>query len=105
MDVRAGSDPFADGLGRVGVPGPGVERGQEVAPDAGPRTVIRFAVSVPVLSEQIVVAEPMVSQALRALTRLLSAIIFDEEKARDRVTASGRPSGTATARIVIDWTA
>ena len=39
-------------------------------------TVIRFVVSVPVLSEQIVVAFPIVSQASRCRTKLLSAIIF-----------------------------
>ena len=39
-------------------------------------TVIRFVVNVPVLSEHIVVAFPIVSQASRCLTRLLSLIIF-----------------------------
>ena len=62
---------------------------------------MRLAVSVPVLSVQMVVAEPIVSHDLRILTRLFSFIIFDEEIERARVTASGRPSGTATARTVI----
>lgn len=37
---------------------------------------MRFMVSVPVLSEQMAVAFPMVSHASRCLTRLLSFIIF-----------------------------
>ena len=41
---------------------------------------------------------------LSCLTRLLSFIIWLEENASESVTASGRPSGTATARIVIAWT-
>lgn len=39
-------------------------------------TVIRFVVSVPVLSEQMAVAFPIVSQASKCRTRLLSFIIF-----------------------------
>ena len=39
-------------------------------------TVIRFVVSVPVLSEQIAVALPIVSHASKCRTRLLSCIIF-----------------------------
>ena len=39
-------------------------------------TVIRLVVSVPVLSEQMVVALPIVSQAYKCLTRLLSFIIL-----------------------------
>jgi len=39
-------------------------------------TVILLVVSVPVLSEQIAVALPIVSQASRCRTRLLSCIIF-----------------------------
>ena len=57
---------------------------------------------LPVLSVQIVVAQPIVSQALNVLTILLSFIIFLLENASDNVTANGRPSGTATARTVID---
>ena len=42
-------------------------------------TVMRLVVSVPVLSEQMAVALPMVSQASRCRTRLLSFIIFLSE--------------------------
>ena len=45
-------------------------------------------VKVPVLSEQIVVALPIVSQALRWRTRLLSVIILFTENANAMVTAS-----------------
>mmetsp|Transcript_8895 Transcript_8895/g.23261 ORF Transcript_8895/g.23261 Transcript_8895/m.23261 type:complete len:434 (+) Transcript_8895:509-1810(+) len=64
-------------------------------------TVIRPVVRVPVLSLQMVVADPMVSQALRCRTRFWSAIIFLTEKARAMVTARGRPSGTATTKMVM----
>mmetsp|Transcript_11064 Transcript_11064/g.26865 ORF Transcript_11064/g.26865 Transcript_11064/m.26865 type:complete len:259 (-) Transcript_11064:825-1601(-) len=64
-------------------------------------TVIIEVVRVPVLSEQIVVADPMVSQAEEVLTMFMSDIIFVTEKARAMVTASGRPSGTATTKIVM----
>ena len=40
------------------------------------RTVILFAVSVPVLSVQIVVTEPIVSHPSRCFTRLCSLVIF-----------------------------
>ena len=62
---------------------------------------MEFAVSVPVLSVHMVVAQPMVSQESSVLTRLLSFCILEPEKASDSVTARGRPSGTATARTVI----
>ena len=64
-------------------------------------TVILFSVKVPVLSLQILSAPPIVSQASRCLTRLFSFLIFPTEKARHRVTARGRPSGTATTITVI----
>ena len=44
---------------------------------------MRLAVSVPVLSEQIVVAEPIVSHASRCLTRFMSFIIWLDEIRRD----------------------
>eukprot|EP00965_Chrysotila_dentata_P147300 4862875-Pleurochrysis_carterae.AAC.2 len=66
-----------------------------------PRTLIRLAVSVPVLSEQMVVADPIVSHASRCLTKLFSLIILRDEKASARLTARGSPSGTATASTVI----
>mmetsp|Transcript_7016 Transcript_7016/g.11137 ORF Transcript_7016/g.11137 Transcript_7016/m.11137 type:complete len:276 (-) Transcript_7016:806-1633(-) len=64
-------------------------------------TVILFSVSVPVLSEQIVVALPIVSQLSICLTWLLSLVILRIEMAKDSVTASGSPSGTATTSMVI----
>mmetsp|Transcript_21595 Transcript_21595/g.43788 ORF Transcript_21595/g.43788 Transcript_21595/m.43788 type:complete len:232 (+) Transcript_21595:1836-2531(+) len=63
-------------------------------------TVIFEVVRVPVLSEQMVVAPPMVSHALRWRTRFWSLSIFFTEKARAMVTARGRPSGTATTKMV-----
>ena len=68
------------------------------------RAVILFAVSVPVLSVHMVVAQPIVSHASRVLTKFWSFIILFEEKARASVTARGRPSGTATAKTVIATT-
>ena len=62
-------------------------------------TVILFCVSVPVLSEQIVFAPPIVSHAERWRTRLLSFIIFFTEYASAIVTESGRPSGMASTRM------
>jgi hypothetical protein len=56
---------------------------------------------VPVLSEQIMSAPPIVSQACIFLTRLLSSSIFFTEYARERVTANGKPSGMATTITVI----
>mmetsp|Transcript_6481 Transcript_6481/g.13006 ORF Transcript_6481/g.13006 Transcript_6481/m.13006 type:complete len:353 (-) Transcript_6481:418-1476(-) len=63
-------------------------------------TFILFSVSVPVLSEQILVAFPIVSHAARCLIKLLSLSIFLVLKARLMVTARGRPSGTATTTMV-----
>lgn len=54
-------------------------------------SVILFSVNVPVLSEQIMFAPPIVSQAYIFLTRFLSNSIFFTEKASDNVTASGSP--------------
>lgn len=58
-------------------------------------TVILFWVSVPVLSEQMCVAEPIVSEEFRFRTKLLSSFILELEKLSEMVTASGRPSGIA----------
>ena len=58
-------------------------------------------VSVPVLSVQISLAPPMVSEASSFLTRLFSSFIFMTEKAKEIVTSKGRPSGTATTIIVM----
>lgn len=57
-------------------------------------------VNVPVLSEHIIEAPPMVSQAYNFLTKFWSASIFLTEKASDIVTASGKPSGIATTTTV-----
>ena len=58
-------------------------------------TVILFWVSVPVLSEQMCVAEPIVSDEFKFRTKLLSFLICLLEKLSEIVTASGRPSGIA----------
>ena len=63
-------------------------------------TVIRFFVNVPVLSEQMVVALPIVSQAAKYFTMLFNLDIFCWATANARVTARGKPSGIATTRIV-----
>lgn len=55
-----------------------------------------FCVSVPVLSVQTTVALAMVSHAPRTRTRRFIFVIRLVANARARVTASGRPSGTAT---------
>ena len=44
----------------------------------------------------------MVSDEAIFLTKLFSACIFLLEKLRERVTASGRPSGIAATTIVIE---
>ncbi len=53
-------------------------------------------VNVPVLSEHIIDAPPIVSQAYNFLTKFWSFNIFLTEKASEIVTASGNPSGIAT---------
>ena len=50
-----------------------------------------FSVRVPVLSEQMAVAPPMVSQAAMTRTKLLSFIIFFMLYAKEMVTAKGKP--------------
>jgi hypothetical protein len=62
--------------------------------------VILFIVRVPVLSEQILLAPPIVSQASIFLTKFWSLSIFFTEKANERVTARGKPSGMATTITV-----
>ena len=59
-------------------------------------TVIRFIVSVPVLSVQITVAAPIVSQACILRTSVFSAVIRRILYARLKVTLIANPSGTAT---------
>jgi hypothetical protein len=53
------------------------------------------------LSEHIIDAPPIVSQAAIFLTKFLSSNIFFVENAKDNVTASGKPSGIATTTTVI----
>ena len=60
-----------------------------------------FIVRVPVLSEQMLLAPPMVSHAYIFLTKFSSSNIFLTENASDRVTASGSPSGMATTMTVM----
>ena len=67
-------------------------------------TVMRFCVSVPVLSVQMHVALPAVSHALRYRTRLLSSSMRRTLNASARVTARGKPSGTATTTTVAPTT-
>ena len=55
---------------------------------------------VPVLSEQIVVAFPIVSQAANCLMEHLSRYILFVLYAKAIVTANGSPSGIATTTIV-----
>ncbi|CUP80031.1 Uncharacterised protein [Segatella copri] len=63
-------------------------------------TCILFWVSVPVLSVQITVTAPMVSQAWSLRTRLFDFSILRMLSARERVIAIGNPSGTAiTIRV------
>jgi hypothetical protein len=54
---------------------------------------------LPVLSLQIILTPPIVSQVLISLTRLLSKSIYLIEYARERVR--GSPSGMATTTTVI----
>ena len=54
---------------------------------------------LPVLSEQMLVALPIVSQAANTLIKHWSLYIFLVEKARAMVTDSGKPSGIATTTI------
>ena len=63
--------------------------------------VILFMVKVPVLSEQMLLAPPIVSHAYIFLTKFWSISIFLTEKASDSVTAKGSPSGMATTITVI----
>ena len=65
------------------------------------RTVMRFSVSVPVLSEQMTLALPSVSTAGIRRTMLFFAAIRRTPTASTIVTTAGRPSGiAATARLI-----
>mmetsp|Transcript_12255 Transcript_12255/g.42511 ORF Transcript_12255/g.42511 Transcript_12255/m.42511 type:complete len:271 (-) Transcript_12255:628-1440(-) len=65
-------------------------------------TVIRFCVSVPVLSAFSCVALPIVSHASSLRTRFWSCIILRIANARPSVMASGKPSGMATTTMVTE---
>jgi len=69
--ARSGSSDSRGGDGRASV--------APTPPRRAATTVIRFSVSVPVLSEQMAVAPPIVSQAARTRTKLLSFIILRME--------------------------
>jgi hypothetical protein len=56
---------------------------------------MRFCVSVPVLSVQMTVTAPIVSEAESLRTRLFDFSMRLMLRAKARVTAMGRPSGTA----------
>jgi len=62
-------------------------------------TVIWFFVRVPVLSVQIVVADPIVSQAIRRRTRQFARVILRIARESERATLIGSPSGTAATTI------
>ena len=61
---------------------------------------MRFSVSVPVLSVQITVTAPIVSEACNLRTRLLLFSMRRMFSASASVTAIGRPSGTAITMSV-----
>ena len=63
-------------------------------------TCIVFIVRVPVLSLQILLTPPIISQDARVFTKFYSSFILLTEKAKVIVTAKGNPSGTATTIIV-----
>src|SRR2546423_312799 len=84
----------------VGPPRARLSPNREVVPMVPATTLILFSVSVPDLSEQTVVAFPIVSHARNKRTRLLSLSILVVANANASVTASGNPSGTATTTIV-----
>ena len=58
-------------------------------------TVIRFSVRVPVLSEQMTLAQPSVSTACRRRMTAFFLTIRLTDSARAMVTMAGRPSGMA----------
>ena len=91
---RASSDPTCDG-GTTPTSGTGTSP----PPVHRTRTVIRFWVRVPVLSEQTTVAPPRVSTAGSRRITAPRRAIRETPIARVMVTAAGRPSGMApTAR-------
>ncbi|GJD01142.1 hypothetical protein ColKHC_09967 [Colletotrichum higginsianum] len=71
-----------------------------VRPSLPVTTVMLFCVRVPVLSEQIHVALPMISHERIRRTRFLSLSILVVAKASASVTARARPSGTVMTTTV-----
>lgn len=59
-------------------------------------TVMRFSVNVPVLSEQMAVAPPIVSHAANTRTKLLSRIIFCAMARSEDQSMAGRGAGQLT---------
>ena len=68
---------------------------QRCPPAQACTTVIWFCVSVPVLSEQMMVAQPSVSTAGNLRINAWCLIMRCMPSARQMVTMAGRPSGTA----------
>mmetsp|Transcript_39307 Transcript_39307/g.99063 ORF Transcript_39307/g.99063 Transcript_39307/m.99063 type:complete len:232 (-) Transcript_39307:998-1693(-) len=64
-------------------------------------TVMRFCVSVPVLSEQMVVVDPSVSTDSRFFTSTFFACMRLAVRVRATVTVASRPSGTLATMIPI----
>ena len=77
-------------------------RSQNAPANQPDTTAMRFSVSVPVLSEQIVVAPPMVSHAASTRTKLLSFIIFFmlRRQGQPRVSCSACLNVWATALLL-----
>jgi hypothetical protein len=57
---------------------------------------------VPVLSVQMKLAPPIISQEANYLTKLFSSFILPTLNANEMLTANGNPSGIATTIIVIE---
>ncbi len=75
-------------------------RSQAISSHDSRSTCILFCVRVPVLSEQMTVAEPIVSQATSWRTSELARVIFCIASASETVTLIGSPSGTATTMMM-----
>ena len=81
---------------RISAPSRGSSEGSRcVSPSCTSVTVIRFSVSVPVLSEQMTLMQPTVSHATSFFTSAFCLDIFMMFMASVTATIVGRPSGTA----------
>ena len=60
--------------------------------------IMRFCVSVPVLSQQITVVQPSVSTAGKLFTRAWRLAMRCTPRARERVTVGSSPSGTLATK-------